>query len=438
MIDPTIAYGALSYWHDSAPARHGSRQIEPGARYDVAIVGGGVTGLWTAYQLLAHGPTRSVALLEQEEVGFGSSGRCTGLVTTRMGRSLRQMLREYGSERALTLWRAGAETVQDAARIIETEQVECEFRSGQLFTIAASETEEQEIRRELAAAELIRLDSVGLLDSDDAQQVAGSPAYRLGMTETQCAYVHPLKLVRGLAVAAVHRGLALFERCGPAAVLDEGNKVRVDCPDGPVYAEQVVLATNAWAAHDPPFRRSVVPAYSYLIATEPLSDEMWARLGNNRWHSLQVKHRHTYFARKTLDGRIIWGRNGATTTFRSELGARRDRDEHMFRLLEASLAASFPPLGRVRLTHAWGGPTAVTPGGRPKLGSLSPRVHYGFGHGMHNLGPSFLAGRVLRDLVSGERTGVTAAVGVDSVPARHPPEPLRFLASQLRQFARAQ
>ena len=431
MTDPTVAYGAFSYWHDTAPTRPASRRIEPGSWFDVAIVGAGYTGLWTAYHLLQRDPSLTVALLEREEVGYGASGRNGGFAMTKIGHSLHQMVRDHGVEPTLAVHEAAEGAVQGLAATVEREGIDCELRYGGLLTVAANDAQVRKLGREVAAIERLGLKTIRPLDGDEVQSMVHSPTYRMAIEEEHCAVLHPAKLARGLADCVVEKGAALFERTGPATLTDEGNRVRVDTPYGPVYAKQAVIATNAWTAQNPTFSRWVLPMYTYIIATEPLDDRTWAEIGWDGWQGIEDKRVHLHYYRRTTDGRILWGGRDNTATFRNAIGARFDRNEHIFGLLQASFAATFPQLAQVRFTHAWGGPIALTPDFLPRFGSTSPRVHHGFGYCGHGVAPSYLGGEILRDLVAGEDTARTSLLFVHKQAGRYPPEPVRYVGAQL-------
>lgn len=431
MKDPTISYGAMSYWHDTAPMRPASRRIDPGSSFDVAILGGGYTGLWTAYHLLRRDPSLSIAVLEKEEVGFGASGRNGGFAMSKIGPSLYQLVDLVGEDAARALHRAGVRAVQGLAAAVEEEGIECDLRYGGLVTVATNEAQERKVLKELAAADRLGLDGFRLLGGDEVRSKVNSPTYRMGVAEKHCAVVHPARLARGLADVLVRQGLTLYERAGAAAVTDEHIRVRIDTPDGPIYSSHAVIATNAWAAHDRAFQRSLIPMYTYIIATEPMSDGDWAKIGWQDWHGMEDKRVHLHYYRRTVDGRILWGGHYNVSTFRSAIDSRYDRNDRIFGMLRSSFAETFPQLSHVPFTHAWGGPIAVTPDFMPKFGSLSERVHYGWGYCGHGVAPSYLAGEVLRDLVMGEDSELTSLACVNKPTGKYPVEPVRFIGSYL-------
>jgi glycine/D-amino acid oxidase-like deaminating enzyme len=431
MKDPTISYGAMSYWHDTAPMRPASRRVEPGRSFDVVILGGGYTGLWTAYHLLHQDPSLAIAVLEKEEVGFGASGRNGGFAMSKIGPALYQLVGLVGEDATRALHQAGAQAVRGLAAAITAEGIDCDLRYGGLITVATNEAQERKIHKELAVAERLHLADFRLLDGAEVRSKVDSPTYRMGVAEEHCAVLHPARLARGLADVLVRKSLTLYERAGVAAVTDEHIRVRIDTSAGPIYAAQVVIATNAWAAHDRAFQRSLIPMYTYIIATEPISADDWAKIGWRDWHGMEDKRVHLHYYRRTEDGRILWGGHYNVSTFRSGIDSRHDRNERIFGMLRASFAETFPQLSQVPFTHGWGGPIAVTPDFMPKFGSHSGRVHYGWGYCGHGVAPSYLAGQVLRDLVLGRETEFTALPCVNKPSGKYPFEPVRFIGSYL-------
>ena len=273
---------------------------------------------------------------------------------TKIGHSLHQMVRDHGVEPTLAVHEAAEGAVQGLAATVEREGIDCELRYGGLLTVAANDAQVRKLGREVAAIERLGLKTIRPLDGDEVRSMVHSPTYRMAIEEEHSAVLHPAKLARGLADCVVEKGAALFERTGPATLTDEGNRVRVDTPYGPVYAKQAVIATNAWTAQNPTFSRWVLPMYTYIIATEPLDDRTWAEIGWDGWQGIEDKRVHLHYYRRTTDGRILWGGRDNTATFRNAIGARFDRNEHIFGLLQASFAATFPQLAQVRFTHASG------------------------------------------------------------------------------------
>ena len=295
MTDPTVGYGTLSYWHDTAPIRPASWRVEPGQRLDVVIVGGGYTGLWTAYHLLARHPGLSVTVLEREE-SARSSGRNGGFAMTRIGNSLHQMVRDHGVERT---W-----AVQHATSARST--VDRDGRARRSTAASARRPARRGHERDPGAQGPARPRGRGAapgtaiheLSEGAVQGKVHSPTYRMAMEEDCCAVVHPAKLAGGLADIVVAQGVSLFERVGTAAMTDEGARVRSTPPTNRSTAGRGSSPPTP-GLRDPALSRRVLPMYSYIIATEPLSDEAWEQVGWSEWQAIEDKRVNLLYYRRT-------------------------------------------------------------------------------------------------------------------------------------------
>jgi glycine/D-amino acid oxidase-like deaminating enzyme len=431
MADPTIAYATSQFWNETARHRTATRRFEPDARYDVAIVGGGYTGLWTAYHLLKQNPSLRIAVLERDEVGFGASGRNAGFLTARIGHSLRQMVHEYGAERTQHAHNAAVGAVRGLADTVNAEGIDCDLHYDGLFNVATNPSQERKIMGELKAAEQLGTASVELLDADKIQALIHSPLLQLALLEKDGAVLHPAKLVRGLADVVERLGAHIFERCGSASLTDTGTGVEVTTDAGVVRADQGVIATNAWAGKDPLFKRWVIPMYPYQMVTEPLTDDAWASIGWDGEWGFYDGRIHLIDCRKTPDGRLLFGGRDTRIPFNSGISPRYDRDPKIFAGMEEAFREYFPQLAQTRFTHGWSGPIAFTLDGLPKFGSSSPRVHFGFGYCGHGVALSYLGGQILRDLIRGDKTDNTSLLFVNKHGGRYPAEPLRFIGAYL-------
>jgi glycine/D-amino acid oxidase-like deaminating enzyme len=426
----TRRYGSSIYWIETAPPRPQPRPLEPGQRYDVVIVGAGFTGLWTAYQLLSRDPAMSVAILDREEVGFGASGRNGGFAMTSLNRSLHHLVRDQGLEAAGAAHEAAVDAVKGLVAVVRDEGIDCELDYGGLLTVATNESQERRIHRDIDAAEALGLADIRLLSGAELRARVDSPTYRVGHEEEHCAVLHPAKLARGLADVVTRMGAQLFEGVAVESVDPEASKVSTS--QGEVHADQVVLALSAWGAQWRPFAREMVPIYTYVILTEPIPDELWERVGWQGREGIEDKRVHLHFYRRLQDGRMLWGGRENVQTFAGVIAPRHDRNERVFRLLEATFRKTFPQLSAVKFSHGWGGAVDITPSYIPIFGSMADgRLHYGHGYCGHGVGPSYLGGQVLADLCQGADTERTRLCFVEPPRARWPHEPIRFVGGYL-------
>jgi glycine/D-amino acid oxidase-like deaminating enzyme len=425
-----MRYGANVYWletsaHTPRPPLTASRDV------DVVIVGGGYTGLWTAYHLLSAEPSLDIAVLEREEVGFGASGRNGGFAMTLLDMSLAHLRRNHGDHDAREAHNAVAESVTEMGEAIARHGIDCEWRHGGLMVVATNPAQLERVEADLDAAEALGLDGFTRLSSAQAQAAVASPTYLAALREEHCAVLHPAKLARGLATVVSELGATVYEDTGLTRLDDDGGRLRVTTPDGQLRAEQVVLATNAWAQSTPWFRSKVVPLYTYVVLTEPLSDAQWAEIGWENHEGVEDKQNLVHYYRRTDDGRIAWG-YGAGKVYRDGISAHHDRHDAVFAEMEQRFRETFPQLGSVAFTHRWGGPVGITGSFLPLFGTLlDGRLHYGVGYNGHGVAPSHTGGKVLRDKVLGKPGPSTELCFVDSKEIAFPPDPLRWLGASL-------
>lgn len=423
--------GSSSYWHETSrhvpdPALAGRHDV------DVAIVGGGYTGLWTAYQLREAEPSMKIAVIEREMIGFGASGRNGGFAMTLLDMSLAHLRRNRGDAAAKAAHEAVASSVREMGETIAEHGIDCEWKHGGLMVVATNNGQQARIDADLEAAEALGLKGFTRLSRDETQTEVHSPTYIGGLREDHCAVLHPAKLARGLAKVVGKLGATVFEGTSVDAIEEAGNKIHVACPKGDVYADQVVLATNAWARQSPWFKRKVTPLYTYIAMTEPLSDEQWASVGWDSHCGIEDKRNFVHYYRRTLDGRILWGGSDGIIHYGGKIAPRFDRNTAILERLTGTFRETFPQLGDVRFTHHWGGPVAITVNFLPMFGTLlEGRMHYGLGYNGHGVAPSHTGGKILRDKVLGKTSELTELCFVDSKEPTLPPEPLCWIGAEI-------
>ncbi|MEU4436496.1 NAD(P)/FAD-dependent oxidoreductase [Micromonospora chalcea] len=422
-------YRHLSYWLSSLDEPLTPRPGLPGdTDADVAIVGAGYTGLWTAYYLAEADPTLRVVVLEREIAGYGASGRNGGWCSALFPTSLPALARRHGRDRALALQRAMHDTVGEVGRVAAAEGIDCDWRAGGTVTLARSEVQLARARAEVDQAHAHGLtdDDLTLLDAAEAAARCDAEGVRGGTYTPHCAAVHPAKLVRGLARAVERRGVRIHERT-PVTALRPGAAVT---PAGVVRTPVVVRATEGYTPGLPGQRRTVAPVYSLMVATPPLPDETWARIGLAERETFSDYRHVIVYGQRTADGRLAFGGRGAPYHYASRVRPGFDREPRVFAALRRTLGELFPVLGPdVPVTHAWGGPLGVARDWAASVG-LDRRTGLAWAGGYvgDGVGTSNLAGRTLADLIRGVETDLTALPWVGHRSPRWEPEPLRWLA----------
>lgn len=418
---------SLSLWSDTlTEAERISRGALPGdLDVDVAIVGAGYTGLWTAYYLLRRDPHLRIVVLEAERVGFGASGRNGGWCSALLPMGLDTIAAEHGRTEAIRFQRTMHATVDEVGAIAAHEGIDCHFVKDGTVVLARSPAQAARLRAEVDHARSYGFDDdVTWLGADEARARIGASDVEGGHFTPHCASIHPARLVHGLARAIEARGARIFEQTrvqaiGPGAVRTER---------GVVHAEQVVRATEAFTATLDRHRRDLVPVYSLMVATEPLPASFFASVGWDGRSTFSDGRRMVIYGQRTADDRIAFGGRGAPYHFGSRTRPEFDSDERVHALLERTLHQLFPALAGARITHRWGGPVGVPRDWQCSVGfDASTGIAWAGGYVGDGVATTNLAGRTLADLITGTPSELTTLPWVNHRSRRWEPEPLRWL-----------
>lgn len=397
-------------------------------RADVVIVGGGFTGLWTAYYLLTAEPALDVLVLEAEHVGFGASGRNGGWVSALWPVGPEALARKAGRDAAAAMVTALQDTVVEVGRVAEAEDIDCGFHRGGTLALARSSAQAERARAEVAHSDAWGT-GTSWLDAPEARERLAATNVHGATFNPHCARVHPRRLVDGLASAVRGLGAEVVEGARVTAI--EPGRVRVGARDGSernVLARHVIRATEAWTARLPGERRTTAPVYSLMVATEPLLPEQWDEIGLADAEVFS-DHRHVIiYGQRTVDDRLAFGGRGAPYHFGSRIRPEFDHEAGVFADLRKTLTGLLPQLGGVEFTHAWGGPLGIARDWNPSVG-LDPATGLGWAGGYvgDGVAATNLAGRTLADLVLERHTPLTALPWVGHHSRRWEPEPLRWL-----------
>ncbi|WP_082574437.1 MULTISPECIES: NAD(P)/FAD-dependent oxidoreductase [unclassified Nocardioides] len=420
-------YERLSLWHDTVETDWTPRSpLDGDVEADVAIVGAGFTGLWTAHYLAEADPGLRIVVLEAETAGFGASGRNGGWCSALFPASLPTLAGYAGRTAALAQHRAMRETVDEVVRAAAAESIEADVAQGGTIALARSRAQWSRAKAEVREARTWDRgeDDVRLLGRSEATAILRGSHTRGATYTPDCAVVHPARLVRGLATAVERRGVTIHEQTRVTAI--EPRLARTE--QGVVRARTVLRATEGYTASLAGERRTLVPVYSLIIATEPLPPEVWAEIGLARRETF-TDHRHLIiYGQRTADDRLVFGGRGAPYHLGSRIKPEYDRDEKVFARLYATLVDLFPVLAGTRVTHAWGGALGIPRDWCASVG-LDQETGLGWAGGYVGDGVSTtnLAGRTLRDLVLGRDTELTRLPWVGHRSPGWEREPLRWL-----------
>jgi glycine/D-amino acid oxidase-like deaminating enzyme len=391
---------------------------------DVAVVGGGFTGLWTAYYLLEADPSLKVLVLEAEHVGFGASGRNGGWVSALYPVGAKVLARERGKHATRDQYAALRESVDEVGAVAAAEGIKCGFHKGGTLVVATNAAQATRAQAEAHESDYWGTGTTWLGSSAAADRLTAKGL--CGATfNPNCARIHPYRLARGLARAVEAKGARIHERtrvCEVGARMlrtDEGIVLR---------ARHILRATEAWTARLPGHRRTVAPVYSLVVATAPLPPSIWDQIGLADAETFS-EHRHVIvYGQRSMDDRIVFGGRGAPYHYGSGIKAGFDSDATVFTTLRRSLTQLIPATEGVEFTHAWGGPLGIARDWHPSVGyDRATGVGHAGGYVGDGVALSNLAGRTLADLVTTRDSALTHLPWVQHRSRRWEPEPLRWL-----------
>jgi glycine/D-amino acid oxidase-like deaminating enzyme len=416
-----------SWWLRDALAADAGEPTPPlvgDANADVVILGGGYTGMWTAWFLKDAEPDLSVVVLEQDICGGGPSGRNGGFVNSWWS-GLGELARRFGDPQALALCRAGEESVQAIGRFCAEHEIDAWFRADGDLGAASSEAQIGYWADNVMAADRLGLpDLFRVVDRDAIRKLIDTPRLHGGIVTPMGATVQPARLARGLRRALLERGVRIFEQT-PVTRFGAGTPSVVETPNGTVRAGAAVIALNAWAAHWKRFRRLLTVRGSYIALTAPAPDKLetlrWTN-GMGLWDHRAALH----YVRTTPDGRIAFGVGGVQPGFARTIGPRFSWDERAVRIAAGDLHRLFPSFADVPIEAAWGGPIDVAGRHLPFFGSLERgNVHFGHGYTGNGVGPSHLGGQILAAMALERPSELFSLPLVTEQPMKFPPEPIR-------------
>ena len=419
----------LSLWHATMSAEEwgpGRPALGSDLQVDVAIVGAGYTGMWTAYYLLQRDPSLRVALLEAQVVGFGASGRNGGWCSALLPMGLDAVAAQSSRSQAVRLQTVMHETVAEVGRVVQAEGIDCHFAHGGYLSLARSDIQMQRER-----AHVQHLQSYGFTDDDyrtlskeEALQRCAASNVVGGAFTPHCAAIHPARLARGLARTIERMGATIYEHTPVVEISPRTVRTHL----GTVKADVVVRATEAFTPSLAGLGREVAPIYSLMIATEPLPDEFWQATGLGQRATFNDGRHMIVYGQRTADNRFAFGGRGAWYHWGSAIKPSYDRDSRVHALIHDTLRELFPAIGEAAITHRWGGPVGAArdwwchAGFDRTSGLASAGGYVGDGVGTTNL-----SGRTLADLITNTPSELATLPWVGHRSRKWEPEPLRFL-----------
>jgi glycine/D-amino acid oxidase-like deaminating enzyme len=422
-----VHHDAHGYWLREAGGAQPVVAASGDIAADVVILGGGYTGMWTAWQLLERAPGCRVVLLEADVCGHGPSGRNGGFCET-LWTSLPSLRERFGDERALAACVASSDSVRAIGAWCESEGVDAWFTHKGYVMASTTPDEDRKLDEILATSPRER---VAPLTEQEVRARCDSPRFRRAVFVPDDATVQPARLALGLRRRLLERGVQIYERSRVRALRVNGSSVVAETAFARVRAGAAVLALNAATRGVRPLRSRLSVTSSHIVLTEPVGD-LLERINWTGGEAVTDGRLLVHYFRTTADRRIAFGWGGGRLAWGARLDGRVEVDADVVAHTHAALLELFPALAGVRITHAWGGPIDVSPSHLPQVGTLDGApVHYAFGYTGNGVGPSHLAGRILSGLALGARDADTQLALVDPTPAFVPPEPLAWVGGMI-------
>jgi gamma-glutamylputrescine oxidase len=384
-----------SWW--AASARHTAdfSALASDTETEVAIIGGGFTGLSAAHHLRLRGV--DCVVLEANRIGWGASGRNGGIAVPRYKLTFPELERKYGLATALEMYRIAHDALDTLEAIVGEHQLDCGFaRTGHLTPVVTA-TDQARFAADVEWLQRHAGDTrPRFLDRADTARKTGTPFYAGAYHEPRGGAIHPLEYSVSLASALASRGARIF--CGTPVLRWErdGDGVVLETPRGRVKARTLLLATNAYSDTSPAglrVRKRVVPVASAVIATEPLPAALRAAILPDGEPATDAKRLTNYY-RVLRDGSFFFGGRG---------GASSRASQAIYDRLRRDMLAIYPQLADVKVTHQWFGMVAVTLDSLPHLGSLEPNVHFAMGYNGRGVALAALFGQQLARRAIGEQ-----------------------------------
>jgi glycine/D-amino acid oxidase-like deaminating enzyme len=421
----------VPFWLDRPEAPAPAEALEGPAECDLAIVGGGLSGLWAAVLAKEDDPGRDVMLVEATRIADGASGRNGGFFMSSLTHGLANGMARFPEEMP-TLERMGRENFDAAVETIGRLRIECDLELNGDINVALAPHEEDELTEEAQALRELGHDVV-MLDREQMREEVASPTYLSGMWQrTGSAIVDPARLCWGLRRAALDHGVRVLEGTPVSGIRQAGAGIELDAPGGRIAARQALLATSAFPALVRSVRRRIVPVYDYVLVTEPLTTDQLVSIGWRRRQGLGDCANQFHYYRLTTDDRILWGGYDAIYHFGNAMGPERERREASYALLSQHFHHTFPQLEGIRFTHRWAGAIDTCSRFFAFHGtSHSCRVAHTVGHTGLGVGASRFGARVALDLLAGAQTEATSLRAMQARPFPFPPEPLRWAVIEL-------
>jgi glycine/D-amino acid oxidase-like deaminating enzyme len=423
------------YWLDRPDAPDRLAPLTGATTADLAVVGAGFTGLWTALIAKERDPGRDVVVLDAVGAGWAASGRNGGFCSASLTHGRANGIERFGDEIA-RLEALGQRNLDEIESTIRRYGLDCDFRRTGELSVATSGWQVDGLRDGYDEGRRLGAD-VALLDRDEVRAEVASPTYLGGLWDRGgCAIVDPARLAWGLRAACLRLGVRIHEGTAVGSIERTGSGLVLTTPAGSVSARHVAVGTGAFRAPLRRLRAYLVPVYDYVLMTEPLTDAQLASVGWANRQGVGDSGNQFHYYRLTADNRILWGGYDAVYYNGGRITSARDQRPSTARKLAEHFFQTFPQLDGVRFSHTWGGVIDTCARFCAFFGTgYGGRLAYAAGYTGLGVGASRFGAQVMLDLMTGEPTDLTSLRMIRTRPVPFPPEPLRSAVVQLTRWS---
>ena len=420
-------YSDKSFWLATYGEYTPNPPVKGDLSVDVAIIGGGYTGLSTAYHLRKDDPGMKVAVLEAEVVGFGASGRNGGFSMTLFGLETAVTKALFGQQRTVEAHHYMERAVDYVDALVKEHKLQSDYEFPGFLRAATTPGYVKRIQHDLEILTSMGITGIEWIEAEKIRAEVDSPLFLGGWWEPRCGLLNPAKQARELKRIAIQSGAEVYEET-PVTEIKRESKFTLKTPSGAVTADKIVFATNAYSHLIPGLRSKQVPAFTHMVVTEPLTEKQLKTIGWKNRQGIEDARNLVHYFRLTADNRIAMGGSDVSITYGRDMN--RDLNPRTFADLERDVIRLFPTLKGVKFTHRWGGPVSVTMDMAPAIGFLGDgRAIYSLGCVGHGVSMAHLNGWTIADLLLERKSDLTEVWFVNRKMIPWPPEPLRLVAS---------
>jgi len=426
-LNARLAGAALRpFWADTVPLQTVCPGLAGDVTCDLAVLGGGFTGLWTALDASRRAPNARIVLIEAQSCGNAASGRSGGFCAPSISHGVGNALKRWPDE-AETLIRLGRANLDAFVADLDGFGMAVEFAREGKLNLAATPWQVAGLKAMAANYRRFGIECRYLEDAALKQRFA-SPVYKAGLFEPNYATLNPAKMMAELRRVALAQGVEIYEETPAHALREDGDAIVIETPRGRIRAARVAMATNAAPPLLAKLKRAIVPIFDYAIMTRPLTGQECDSINWRGWYSVADSGNQFHYIRKSADNRILWGGYDAVYHYgsnRAELLLNRTKT---FNRLAANFARALPQLAAVQFTHAWGG--IIDTSARTTLFSglaFGGRLAYAMGFTGQGVSASRFGALAMLDLLEGRDTERTRLRMLSQTPFGFPPEPFRYM-----------